>query len=50
MICSTDFNVLALCILNSSKKGKDKAIPVQASIFPEGSSKLRLPHFKNISI
>ena len=30
MICTTDFNVLELCILNNSVKCKDKAIPVHA--------------------
>jgi hypothetical protein len=30
MICTTDFNVLELCILNNSVKGKNEAIAVHA--------------------
>lgn len=30
MSSTTDFNVLELCMLNNSVKGKDKAIPVLA--------------------
>jgi len=31
-------------------KGKGKAIPLQAWTGPEGSRRLRLPHFKTIGI
>ena len=31
------------------RKGKGKAIPLQAWTGPEGSRRLRLPHFKTIS-
>jgi len=31
-----------------SKKGKGKAIPLQARTGPEGSRRLRLPDFKTI--
>jgi hypothetical protein len=45
-------NFSILCISNvniiGTKKGKGKAIPLQAWTGPEGSSRLRLPDFKTI--
>ena len=37
-------------IMQQSKKGKGKAIPLQAWTGPEGSRRMRLPDFKTIGI
>jgi hypothetical protein len=43
-------SVLAVQCENSDRKlGKGKAIPLQALTGPEGSRRLRLPHFKTIA-
>ena len=52
IVCTVFFVLFRLCIFilvcfdsSSSKKGKGKAVPLQAWTGPEGSRKLRFPDF-----
>jgi hypothetical protein len=46
---STEYKKYAMPVELNLKKGKGKAIPLQAWTGPEGSRRLRLPDFQTIS-